>query len=70
MGIEPGGPSIATEFDLQPTRARGVLRYVGQLLWDRPPRVLLDNEEAPWLWRFNHASGRYELTNRRSRGEV
>lgn len=69
-GIAPGGKQIATEYDCQPTRARGVLRYIGRLLWDRPPKVLLDHPEGPWLWRLDHATGRYVLTDRRQRGEA
>jgi hypothetical protein len=69
-GMNPGGPHIATEFDSQPTRARGVLRYVGRLLWEHPPQILLDDPDGPWLWRFDHATGRYQITNRRSRGEA
>lgn len=69
-GIEPKGPRIATEYDCQPTRARGVLRYIAQGLWDRPPKAMLADNLGPRLWRFNHMTGRYVITDRRTRSEA
>ncbi len=69
-GIKPKGPRIATEYDCQPTRARGVLRYIARGLWDRPPQAMLGDNLGPRLWRFNHTTGHYVVTDRRTRGEA